>query len=154
MGRIENYLSHVVVDLSQSPETARVYALTQNMSDACLQAFPLMIREFWKLLSTSPTAKFDSLSPPPHREDTSTNLGDVVHKWIRSDNSLPAISLQTSQLLECSTGFDDCGQRPYESSGSQAGNCSVSQEKHHSKFLLNQRGSTVFSFLSCHWCRT
>lgn len=68
MGHIENYLSHLVLDLSQSPQTAKVDALMQSLSDASLQAFPLMTKELGKLMSTWPAAKFDSLSPSYQRD--------------------------------------------------------------------------------------
>ncbi|XP_074470437.1 uncharacterized protein LOC141754903 [Sebastes fasciatus] len=52
MGRLGNTLSHLILSLSQSLQTAGVDASVQSLSDASLQAFGLITRELGRLLST------------------------------------------------------------------------------------------------------
>ena len=52
MGRIGNSLSHLLLGLSTSLQQAQVEPALQSLSDASLQAFALMSREFGRTMST------------------------------------------------------------------------------------------------------
>ncbi|KAE8301058.1 hypothetical protein D5F01_LYC01211 [Larimichthys crocea] len=52
MGCIDNSFSHLVLALSQTPQTTGADAQTQGLSDASLQAFAFMTRELGRLMST------------------------------------------------------------------------------------------------------
>ncbi len=52
MGRIGNYLSHLMLALSASLQQTSLHPSVVNFSDASLQAFPLMTRELGCMIST------------------------------------------------------------------------------------------------------
>ncbi|XP_074505795.1 uncharacterized protein LOC141775954 [Sebastes fasciatus] len=77
MGRLGNSLSHLILSLSQSLQTAGVDASVQSLSDASLQAFGLITRELGRLLSTLTLTRRQH-SRPWSVESRRTRLGSSL----------------------------------------------------------------------------
>eukprot|EP00064_Thunnus_orientalis_P007243 superscaffoldBa00000791_g7263 len=93
MGRIGNSLSHLVLALSQTLQTAGVDALTQSLSDASFQGFAFMTRELDRLMSTLTLAQrkmwtLRTLSVIPGQMFGPAVHRSVVRKSTKSGNSL------------------------------------------------------------------